>query len=76
MITSPQDLADLMEDFKIYMRGHNLFDIFYGRYREQEEEILTRYIEMAPRSEFADLLDAIDRFIYFDSRKRQLKEET
>ena len=43
---------------------------------QQEEEILTRYIEMAPRSEFADLLDAIDRFIYFDSRKRQLKEET
>ncbi len=76
VITCPQDLADHMEDFKIYMRGHNLFDIFYGRYREQEEEILTRYIEMAPRSEFADLLDAIDRFIYFDSRKRQLKEET
>ena len=22
------------------MRGHNLYDIFYGRYREQEQELL------------------------------------
>ena len=52
------------------MRGHNLYDIYYGRYKEQENELLTRYVELAPREEFADILDSIDRFIYFESRKR------
>ena len=26
--------------------------------------------ELADREEFADILDAIDRFLYFDSRKK------
>lgn len=29
------------------MRGHNLYDIFYGRYKKQEAQILTQYIELA-----------------------------
>ena len=33
-----------MEEIKIYMRGHNLYDIFYGKYKGNEEEILKRYI--------------------------------
>ena len=69
-----QDLKDSFESFKIYMRGHNLFDIFYGRFREQEEELLGKYIELAGREEFADILDAIDRFVYFDSRKKRGKQ--
>lgn len=59
-----------MEEFKIHMRGHNVFDIFYGKYKKQETELLNRYIELADREEFADILDAIDRFLYFDSRKK------
>lgn len=33
------------------MRGHNLYDIYYGRYKEQETELLTKYIEIAPRED-------------------------
>lgn len=67
---SEEDLRDNMELFKIHMRGHNLYDIFYGRYKKREREILKQYIELAPREEFADLLDSIDNFLYFDSRKK------
>ncbi len=63
------DIKKYMEEIKIYIRGHNLYDIFYGKYKEQETAILSRYIEIAPREEFQDILDAIDRFIYFESRK-------
>lgn len=69
-ITSAGELKANMELFKIYMRGHNLFDIFYGRFRDREEELLGQYIELAGREEFADILEAIDRFVYFDSRKK------
>ena len=67
---SPEDMRGHMEEFKIHMRGHNVFDIFYGKYKKQETELLNRYIELADREEFADILDAIDRFLYFDSRKK------
>ena len=69
-IETVEDVKEHMEEIRIYMRGHNLYDIYYGRYREQENELLTRYVELAPREEFADILDSIDRFIYFESRKR------
>lgn len=68
-IETVEDVKEHMEEIRIYMRGHNLYDIYYGRYREQENELLTRYVELAPREEFADILDSIDRFIYFESRK-------
>lgn len=74
-INSKQDLIDNMENIRIYVRGHNLFDIFYGRYsKREEEEILTRYIEEAPRECFADILSAIDRFVYFENRKKKEDE--
>lgn len=66
-----EDVRQNMEQIKIYMRGHNLYDIFYGRYKERERELLSEYIALAPREEFRDILDAIERFIYFESRKRQ-----
>lgn len=65
-----EDIKQHMEEIKIYLRGHNLFDIFYGRYKDREEEILAKYIEIAPREEFRDILDAIDHFLYFESRKK------
>lgn len=68
--TSPEDMKDHMEEILTYMRGHNLYDLFYGPFRDREQEILKKYIDMAPREEFKDILDAIDRFVYFDSRKK------
>ena len=69
-IESIEKLKANFETFKIYMRGHNLYDIFYGRFREQETELLRKYLEIAPREDFADILDAIDKFVYFDSRRK------
>lgn len=69
-ISSISELKEYFEEFKIYMRGHNLYDIFYGRFREQETELLRRYLEIAPREDFKDILHAIDAFVYFDSRKK------
>ena len=68
--TSPEDMKAHMEEILTYMRGHNLYDLFYGPFRDSEQEILREYIDMAPREEFKDILDAIDRFVYFDSRKK------
>ena len=65
-----EDVKQHMEEIKIHMRGHNLYDIFYGRYKNQETKVLRRYIELAPRDDFRDILEAIDRFIYFENRKR------
>ena len=70
-IESIEELQANFEVFKIYMRGHNLYDIFYGRFREQETELLRKYLEIAPREEFADILDAIDSFEFFESRRRE-----
>lgn len=69
-IQSVSDLKEHFEEFKIYMRGHNLYDIFYGRFKEQETELLRQYVELAPREDFKDILDAIDSFVYFDSRRK------
>lgn len=69
-IQSKEDLKEHMELIRIYVRGHNLYDIFYGRYKgEKETEILKKYIDAAPRDTFKDILDAIDGFVYFDSKK-------
>lgn len=64
------DVKQYMEPIKIYMRGHNLYDIFYGRFKERESELLQQYINLAPKEDFADILEAINRFIYFESRKK------
>lgn len=64
------DVKQYMEPIKIYMRGHNLYDIFYGRFKERESELLQQYIKLAPKEDFADILEAINRFIYFENRKK------
>lgn len=70
-INTIKDLKENFEEFKIYMRGHNLYDIFYGRYKKEERELLRRYLEYAPREDFADILEAIDAFPFFDSRRKE-----
>ena len=65
-----EDVKTHMEEIKIYIRGHNLYDIFYGRFKERETEILEEYIKLAPKEDFLDILDSINRFIFFESRKK------
>lgn len=67
---SKEDLKAHMEEVKTYVRGHNLFDLFYGPYKKEEKALLKAYIDLAPREDFQDILDAIDQFVYFDSRKK------
>lgn len=70
-LNSKDDVKKYLEQIKICVRGHNLYDIFYSRYRnDAEQEILQRYIELAPRETFADILQAIDSFVYFENRRR------
>ena len=69
-ISSVEELKEHFEEFKIYMRGHNLYDIFYGPFKERETELLRKYLEIAPREDFKDILEAIDSFVYFHSRKK------
>ena len=68
-IETEDDLKTHFEDFKIYIRGHNLYDIFYGPFKQQETELLKKYIDLAPRKDFQDILDAIESFPFFESRK-------
>ncbi len=71
-----EDVKNNLELIKTYVRGHNLFTMYYARYKgEREQELLKKYIEYAPRSVFADILDPIDNFVYFDSRKKQDNEK-
>ena len=66
---STEDVRQHMEEIRIYLRGHNLFDIFYAKYREQEKELLERYIELAPREDFQDIFAALERFPYFEGKR-------
>lgn len=75
-INRKEDLKANMENIKIFVRGHNLFDIFYSRYRnDAQTEILKKYIDVAPRENFANILDAIDSFVYFENRKKDEKTD-
>ena len=64
-----EDIRQYMEEIKTYLRGHNLYDIFYGRYKQNETELLKRYIDLAPREDFQDILDAVENFPYFENRR-------
>ncbi len=72
-IESVEDIKTHFEEFKTYVRGHNLYDIFYSKYRHNENDILRRYLEVAPPEDFRDILEAIDSFVYFDSRRKSNK---
>ncbi len=66
-----EDVRRHMEEIRIYIRGHNLFDIFYGKYKDREREILEQYIEIAPKEDFRDIFTALERFPYFESRRNE-----
>lgn len=69
-IKEKEDIRKHLETILICGRGHNLYDIFYGRYKgKKEKEILQKYIEIADRDTFKDILDTIDSFMFFDSRR-------
>ena len=68
-IDTEEDLKTHFEDVKTYMRGHNLYDIFYGPFKHQESELLKQYIDLAPREDFQDILDAVEAFPFFESKK-------
>ena len=68
-LETTEDIKAHMEDIKIYLRGHNLYDIFYGPYKKPEQALLRKYIEIAPTIDFADILDAIEKIPYFENRK-------
>lgn len=71
-IRTKQDVKDNIELIKTYVRGHNLFNIFYNRYHGgAQQEILKKYIDTAPRETFQDIFDAIDSFVYFENRRKQ-----
>lgn len=66
-----EDFKRNIETIKTYVRGHNLFDIYYGRYKGEElDGVLRCYIEVAPRETFQDILEAVDAFVYFENRKK------
>lgn len=69
-IKNKNDIKDNIELIKTYVRGHNLFDIFYSKYRKNEEEILKKYIDVAPKQDFDDILSAINSFFYFENRQK------
>lgn len=70
-IKTIEDVRKNLELIKIHGRGHNLYDIFYGKYRgAAETKLLRDYIAMADRTEFEDILNAIDSFVFFNSRKK------
>lgn len=69
-LKTTEDVRTYMEEIKIYLRGHNLFDLYYGRFKKRENELLRKYVELAPREEFQDILDSIDRFLYFESKRK------
>lgn len=69
-LETADDVKQHMEEIRTYVRGHNLFDIFYGKYKEEETELLKKYIDLVPREDFRDILEAMERFPYFESHKK------
>ena len=67
---SVDDVKEHLEEIKIYIRGHNLYDIFYGPYKSNENAILSAYLKLAPKSDFQDIFDKINNFPYFDNRQK------
>lgn len=69
-LETEEDIKEHMEEIKIYIRGHDLYNIFYGPYKKQETDLLRKYIDLAPRKDFQDILDAIEKIPFFENRKR------
>ena len=68
--TSPQDMKEHMEEIKPIC-GVIICLTFFMEDIKRRERLLKKYIEIAPRDEFSDILDAADSFIYFQSKTKQ-----
>lgn len=68
-LVTTADVKEHLEAIKIHIRGHNLYDIFYGPYRKEETSLLKKYLSLAPIEDFADIFQAINRFAFFDNRR-------
>lgn len=69
-LETEKDIREHMEEIKIFVRGHNLYNIFYGSYKKQESGLLKAYIDLAPREDFRDILKRIEQIPYFENRKK------
>ena len=47
-----------------------MYDIWNDIY-EDVDAILRKYIDAAPKSNFDDIFDAIDQFVYFNNRVKE-----
>ena len=45
-LTGPEDVKAHMEEIRIYMRGHNMFDCFYGRFKKEENEWYNVFVRL------------------------------
>ena len=62
-----EDIKSYMEEIKTYVRGHDLYNIFYSPYKKQENHILKSYIDLAPKEDFKDILDAVEKISFFEN---------
>ena len=69
-LKTEEDIKKHMEKIKIYVRGHDLYNIFYGPYKKQEASLLREYINLAPKEDFQDILGAIEKIPFFENRRR------
>ena len=69
-LTTVEEIQSHMEEIKTCVRGHDLYNIFYGPYKKQETSLLRKYIDLAPREDFQDILGAIEKIPFFENRKR------
>ena len=59
-----------MEEIKTCVRGHDLYNIFYGPYKKEENQPVKKVYRLAPREDFQDILGAIEKIPFFENRKR------
>lgn len=69
-LETEEDIKKHMEEIKIYIRGHDLYNIFYSSYKKQETDLLRKYIDLAPREDFQDILGSIEKIPFFENRRR------
>ena len=69
-LTTEDEIQNHMEEIKTCVRGHDLYNIFYGPYKKQETSLLRKYMDLAPREDFQDILGAIEKIPFFENRKR------
>ena len=57
-----------------YVRGHDLYNVFYGPYKKQETSLLRKYIDLAPKEDFQDILEAIEKIPFLRTESERKKD--